>query len=100
MKIPRYPSDVMEKIRPYLIGAAMVAAVWVVMGQAQAPQAPKGPRWEYMYVEQRWVKFEPIDPTADGPRLLHAKLMNELGAAGWDLIQSGTGGYMFRRALR
>jgi hypothetical protein len=100
MEVPSYPPDVIKQIRPYLIGAAMVAAVWVVMGQAQAPQAPKGPRWEYMYVEQRWVKFEPIDPTADGPRLLHAKLMNELGAAGWDLIQSGTGGYMFRRALR
>jgi hypothetical protein len=100
MKIPRYPSDVMEKIRPYLIGAAMAAAVLVVMGQAQVPQASKGPRWEYMYVEQRWMKFQPIDPNADGPRLLRAKLMNELGAEGWDLVQSGTGGYMFRRALR
>ena len=88
----------MKNIRPYLIGAALAAAV-LVMGQAQAPQAPKGPRWEYLYVEQRWVKFEPIDPGTIGPRLLQAKLMNELGAEGWDLIQSGTGGYMFRRAL-
>ena len=75
----------------------MAAAVVVVMGQAQAP---KGPRWEYMYVEQRWMKFEPMDATTNGPQLLHAKLMNELGAEGWDLVQSGTGGYMFRRQLR
>jgi hypothetical protein len=26
--------------------------------------------------------------------------MNDLGAEGWDLLQTGTGGYMFRRALR
>ncbi|MDE2681333.1 MAG: hypothetical protein OSB29_08220 [Verrucomicrobiota bacterium] len=87
----------MKNIRPYLIGAAMAAAVLVVMGQAQAP---KGPRWEYLYVEQRWVKFEPIDPNANGPQLLQAKLMNELGSEGWDMVQAGTGGYMFRRAMR
>jgi len=75
----------------------MAAAVLVVMGQAQAS---KEPRWEYLYVEQRWVKFEPIDPTADGPRLLQAKLMNDLGRDGWDMVQAGTGGYMFRRAMR
>ncbi len=75
----------------------MAAAVLVVMGQAQAP---KEPRWEYLYVEQRWVKFEPIDPIANGPQLLQAKLMNELGRDGWDMVQAGTGGYMFRRAMR
>ena len=75
----------------------MAAAVLVVMGQSQAS---KEPRWEYLYVEQRWVKFEPIDPTADGPRLLQAKLMNDLGRDGWDMVQAGTGGYMFRRAMR
>ena len=75
----------------------MAAAVLVVMGQAQAP---KNPRWEYLYVEQRWVKFEPINPTVDGPRLLQAKLMNDLGRDGWDMVQAGTGGYMFRRAMR
>ena len=75
----------------------MAAAVLVVMGQAQAP---KEPRWEYLYVEQRWVKFEPIDPNAIGPQLLQAKLMNELGREGWDMVQAGTGGYMFRRAMR
>ena len=75
----------------------MAAAVLVVMGQGQVP---KEPRWEYLYVEQRWVKFEPIDPNADGPRLLQAKLMNDLGRDGWDMVQAGTGGYMFRRAMR
>ena len=75
----------------------MAAAVLVVMGQAQAP---KEPRWEYLYVEQRWVKFEPIEQTAIGPQLLQAKLMNELGREGWDMVQAGTGGYMFRRAMR
>ena len=75
----------------------MAAAVLVVMGQAQAP---KNPRWEYLYVEQRWVKFEPIDPNANGPQLQQAKLMNELGRGGWDMVQAGTGGYMFRRAMR
>ncbi len=75
----------------------MAAAVLVVMGQAQAS---KEPRWEYLYVEQRWVKFEPIDPIANGPQLLQAKLMNELGRDGWDMVQAGTGGYMFRRAMR
>ena len=90
----------MKNIRPYIIGAALAAVVFVVMGQARAPQAVKGPRWEYLYVEQRWMKFVPIDPNADGPRLLQAKLMNDLGAEGWDLLQTGTGGYMVRRALR
>ncbi len=75
----------------------MATAVLVVMGQAQSP---KEPRWEYLYVEQRWVKFEPIDPNADGPRLLQAKLMNDLGRDGWDMVQAGTGGYMFRRSMR
>ena len=75
----------------------MAAAVLVVMGQAQAS---KEPRWEYLYVEQRWVKFEPIEQTAIGPQLLQAKLMNELGREGWDMVQAGTGGYMFRRAMR
>ena len=52
-------------------------------------------------MEQRWVKFEPIDPNdASGPRLLQAKLMNDLGRDGWDMVQAGTGGYMFRRAMR
>lgn len=93
----RYHPEVMKNIRPYLIGAAIAAAVLVVMGQAQAP---KNPRWEYLYVEQRWVKFEPIDPNdASGPRLLQAKLMNDLGRDGWDMVQAGTGGYMFRRAM-
>jgi hypothetical protein len=87
----------MKNIRTYLIGAALATALFVVMGQAQAPKAPG---WEYLYVEQRWMKFVPIDPNADGPRLLQAKLMNDLGAEGWDLVQTGTGGYMFRRALR
>jgi hypothetical protein len=90
----------MKNIRTYVIGAALAAAVLVVMGQAQAPKASKGPRWEYLYVEQRWVKFEPIDPNANGPQLLQAKLMNDLGREGWDMVQAGTGGYMFRRALR
>ena len=75
----------------------MAAAVLVVMGQAQAP---KNPRWEYLYVEQRWVKFEPIEDNANGPQLLQAKVMNDLGREGWDMVQAGTGGYMFRRAMR
>ncbi len=87
----------MKQIRPYLIGAVLAAAVLVVMGQAQAPQ---GPRWEYLYVEQRWVKFEPINPNTTGPRLLQAKLMNDLGAEGWDLVEAGSGGYLFRRTVR
>ncbi len=90
----------MKNIRPYIIGAALAAAVFVGVGQAQAPKVSKGPRWEYLYVEQRWVKFEPIDPTAKGPQLLAAKLMDDLGSEGWEMVQAGTGGYMFRRVLR
>ena len=42
-------------------------------------------KWEYKVVKR-------VDVSESG--------LNELGAEGWDLIQSGTGGYMFRRALR
>ena len=88
----------MKNIRTYLIGAAFGAVVMLMMGQAAQPG--KGPRWEYLYVEQRWMKFEPVNLEGNGARLLQAKLMNELGSEGWDVIQAGTGGYLFRRAIR
>ena len=83
----------MKKIRPYLIGAALTVVLIVGMAQAQA----RGGRWEYLYVEQQWVKFEPIDPQAEGPRLVHSKVFNELGDKGWEMVQAGVGGYLFKR---
>ena len=67
----------MEKIRPYLLGAALTAVV--IFGMAQA-QPPNGPRWEYLYIEQAGVQFELRDRNAAGrgPRLLQAKLLNQL----------------------
>ena len=87
----------MKKIRPYLIGAALAAVVFLGMAQAVEPQ---GKRWEYLYVEQQWVKFEPIDPRNNGPRLVQSKVLNDLGNDGWELVQSGVGGYLFRRPVR
>ena len=89
---------VMEKIRPYLLGAALTAVV--IFGMAQA-QAPNGPRWEYLYIEQAGVQFELRDRNAAvrGPRLLQAKLLNELGTDGWEMVQAGVGGYVFKRRL-
>ena len=87
----------MEKIRPYLIGAALAAVV--ILGTAQAVE-PQGKRWQYLYVEQQWVKFEPIDPRNNGPRLVQSKVLNDLGNDGWELVQSGVGGYLFRRSVR
>ena len=87
----------MEKIRPYLIGAALAAVVLIGMAQAVEPQ---GKRWQSRYVEQQWVKFEPIDPRNNGPRLVQSKVLNDLGNDGWELVQSGVGGYLFRRPVR
>ena len=89
---------VMEKIRPYLLGAALTAVV--IFGMAQA-QAPNGPRWEYIYIEQAGVQFELRDRNAAGrgPRLLQAKLLNQLGTDGWEMVQAGVGGYVFKRRL-
>ena len=89
---------VMEKIRPYLLGAALTAVV--IFGMAQA-QAPNGPRWEYLYIEQAGVQFELRDPNAarNGPRLLQAKILNQLGTDGWEMVQAGVGGYVFKRRL-
>ena len=90
---------VMEKIRPYLLGAALTAVV--IFGMAQA-QAPNGPRWEYLYIEQAGVQFELRDPkfaARRGPRLLQAKILNQLGTDGWEMVQAGVGGYVFKRRL-
>ena len=76
----------------------MALAVIVTMGQAREQAA--GPRWEYLYVEQQWVKFDPVPNQPGGPRLVHSRLLNELGAEGWELLQSGVGGYLFRRSIR
>ena len=88
----------MEKIRPYLVGAVLTAAV--ILGMAQA-QAPNGPRWEYLYIEQAGVRFELRDPNAagNGARLLQAKLLNQLGNDGWEMVQAGVGGYVFKRRV-
>ena len=88
----------MEKIRPYLLGAALTAVV--IFGMAQA-QAPNGPRWEYLYIEQAGVQFELRDPNAarSGLRLLQAKILNQLGTDGWEMVQAGVGGYVFKRRL-
>jgi hypothetical protein len=88
----------MKKFKPYLLGAAMAAAVLLVMGQAKAPEEPLGPRWEYLILENRWVSFKPLEQRVNGFRVLQDKVMNELGAEGWDLVQMGPGGYLFRRA--
>ena len=88
----------MKKIRPYLIGAAMAVAVLLVMGQAKAPQEPQGPRWEYLVLENRWVSFKPLEQRVNGFRVLQDKALNELGAEGWEMVQTGPGGYLFRRA--
>ena len=88
----------MKKIRPYLIGAVMAAAVLLVMGQAKAPQEPQGPRWEYLVLENRWVSFKPLEQRVNGFRVLQDKALNELGAEGWEMVQTGQGGYLFRRA--
>ena len=86
-----------KKIRPYLIGA--VLAVVLILGMAQAVN-PQGARWHYLYLEQQWVKFEPIDSRNNGPRLVQSKVLNDLGNDGWELVQSGVGGYLFRRPAR
>ena len=87
----------MKEIRPYLIGAALAAVV--ILGMAQAVE-PQDKRWQYLYVEQQWVKFEPIDLRNNGPRLVQSKVLNDLGNDGWELVQSGVGGYLFRRPVR
>lgn len=88
----------MEKIRPYLVGAVLTAAV--ILGMAQA-QAPNGPRWEYLYIEQAGVQFEMANPVAPAgaPRLLNAKILNNLGNDGWEMVQAGVGGYVFKRRV-
>jgi len=84
----------MEKIRPYLIGAALATVLIVGMAQAQA----RGGRWEYLYIEQAGVQYELIDPKAGlGPRLLQSKILNTLGDEGWEMVQAGVGGYVFKR---
>ena len=88
----------MKKFKPFLLGAAMAVAVLLVMGQAKAPEEPPGPRWEYMILENRWVSFKPLEQRVNGFRVLQDKALNELGADGWDLVQTGAGGYLFRRA--
>ena len=87
----------MKKIRPYLIGAVLAAVVILGMAQAVEPQDKRG---QYLYVEQQWVKFEPIDLRNNGPRLVQSKVLNDLGNDGWELVQSGVGGYLFRRPVR
>ena len=86
-----------KKIRPYLIGA--VLAVVLILGMAQVVN-PQGARWQYLYLEQQWVKFEPIDLLNNGPRLVQSKVLNDIGNDGWELVQSGVGGYLFRRPAR
>jgi len=86
-----------KKIRPYLIGA--VLAVVLILGMAQAVN-PQGARWHYLYLEQQWVKFEEVEDGKVGPRLLHSKILNELGNNGWEIVESGVGGYLFRRPAR
>ena len=84
----------MEKIRPYLIGAALATVLIAGMAQAQA----RGGRWEYLYIEQAGVQYELIDPKAGlGPRLLQSKVLNTLGDEGWEMVQAGAGGYVFKR---
>lgn len=88
----------MKKMKPYLIGAAMAVAVIVTMGQAREQAA--GPRWEYLYVEQQWVKFDPVPGQAGGARLMQSRMLNNMGADGWEMLQAGVGGYLFRREVR
>ncbi len=94
MSFLRYLVVVMGKIRPYLIGAALTTVLIVGMAQSQA----RGTQWEYLYIEQAGVQYELVDP--DGPprpRLLHSKVLNTLGADGWEMVQAGVGGYVFKR---
>ena len=80
---------VMEKIRPYLLGAALTAVV--ILGSLD--QAPNGPRWEYLYIEQAGVQFELRDPNAgkwtasvtgqDSQSAGHRRLGDGAGRRGW-----------------
>ena len=85
-----------EKIRPYLIGAALTAVLVLGMAQAQAG----APRWEYLYIEQAGVQYKQLEQGASGPRLLQSKLLNSLGSDGWEMVQAGVGGYVFKRKTR
>ena len=69
--------------------------VLLAMGQAVAP---KGPRWEYRVLENRWVSFKPVEQRVYDFRVLQDKALNEMGAEGWELVQTGPGGYLLRRA--
>tara|TARA_Y100000588_G_scaffold327630_1_gene362758 strand:- start:2495 stop:2755 length:261 start_codon:yes stop_codon:yes gene_type:complete len=84
----------MEKLRPYFVGATLTAVLVFGMAQAKA----RGERWEYLYIEQQWIKYEPINPRAEGPNLVHCKLFNELGDEGWEIVQAGVGGFLFKRS--
>lgn len=84
----------MKKLQPYLIGAVLAAAVLLAMGQAQPP---KGPQWEYRVLENRWVSFKPVEQRVYNFRVLQDKALNEMGAEGWELVQTGPGGYLLRR---
>ena len=92
----------MEKVRPYLIGAALTAVlVFGVAQEAAGPNTAVLPSWEYLYIEQPAVQFEQIDALdSPKPRLLRSKVLNSLGEDGWEMVQAGVGGYMFKRRAR
>ena len=52
----------MEKVRPYLIGAALTAVlVFAVAQESAGPNTAVLPSWEYLYIEQHSVQFEQIE---------------------------------------
>ena len=92
----------MEKARPYLIGAALTAVlVFAVAQESAGPNAAVLPSWEYLYIEQHSVQFEQIDTSGElKQRLVQSKVLNSLGKDGWEMVQAGVGGYMFKRRVR
>tara|TARA_Y100000588_G_C13877073_1_gene762824 strand:+ start:55 stop:336 length:282 start_codon:yes stop_codon:yes gene_type:complete len=92
----------MEKVRPYLIGAVLTAVLFFSVAQeSPGPNNVVLPTWEYLYIEQVAVQFEQIE-TSGSPksRLLRSNVLNSLGKDGWEMVQAGVGGYMFKRRAR